>query len=73
MSCGPGKIQIAGVTQINEEKVFVLNFLQGRDPDWVGKPFFAKYDPNAIWFSDLEPAFGKSDFFFEEDVYQLQA
>ncbi len=74
MSCGPGKVQVVGVTHINNEKVFVLNFLQGRDPDWVGRPFFAKFDPNAVWMSDLEPAFGKSNFFFEEaDQYKLLA
>ncbi len=74
MSCSPGKVQVSGVTQINNEKVFVLNFLQGRDPDWVGRPFFAKFDPNAVWMSDLEPAFGKSNFFFEEaDQYKLLA
>lgn len=73
MSCGPGKIQVTGVSQINGQKVFVLNFLQGRDPDWVGKPFFAKYDPNAIWIDDLEPAFGESNFFFEEDVFEMHA
>ncbi len=73
MSCSPGKVQVVGVAQINGEKVFVLNFLQGRDPDWVGKPFFAKYDPQAIWMNDLEPAFGESHFFFEEDVYEMHA
>ena len=73
MSCGPGKIQVVGVSQINGEKVFVLNFLQGREPDWVGKPFFAKYDPNAIWITDLQPAFGESNFFFEEDIYEMHA
>ncbi|MEZ5103618.1 MAG: lysine 2,3-aminomutase [Draconibacterium sp.] len=73
MSCGPGKVQVTGVTHIGGEKVFVLNFLQGRDPDWVGKPFFAKYDPYAIWFSDLKPAFGKNNFFFEDAACQLLA
>jgi KamA family protein len=73
MSCSPGKINIVGVAEIKGEKVFVLNFLQGRDPRWVGKPFFAKYDPNAIWIDDLEPAFGDSDFFYDEAYYELQA
>jgi hypothetical protein len=41
--------------------------LQGRDPKWVDVPFFAKYDPKATWFDQLEPAFGKERFFFEED------
>lgn len=73
MSCNPGKVQIVGVSEINNQKVFVLNFLQGRDPGWVGKPFFAKFDPNAIWIDDLEPAFGESSFFFEDLYYELQA
>lgn len=73
MSCSPGKIQIAGISEINGEKVFVLNFIQGRDPGWVGKPFFAKYDPDAIWIDDLVPAFDDSNFFYEEAYYELLA
>jgi hypothetical protein len=53
--------------------VFVLNFLQGRDSSWVGKPFHAKFDPNAIWFDQLEPAFGESNFFFEDLYYEMHA
>ena len=68
MSANPGKVQILGSNEINGEKVFVLNFIQGRDPDWVGRPFFAKYDPNAIWLSDLEPLDHEENFFFEEDL-----
>lgn len=73
MSYNAGKVQIVGVAQIKGEKVFVLNFLQGRDPEWVGKPFFAKYDPHAIWMSDLEPALGDTKFFFEQEVYEMHA
>lgn len=73
MSCSPGKVQVVGVSEINGEKVFVLNFLQGRDPAWVGQPFFAKYNPDAIWIDDLEPAFGETEFFFEEYYYEMQA
>ena len=73
MSCSPGKVQIVGVSEIKGQKVFVLNFLQGRDPAWVGKPFFAKFDPNAIWFDELEPAFGESGFFFEESYLEMLA
>ncbi len=67
MSAGPGKVQILGVTEINGEKVFSLQFLQGRNPDWVCRPFFAKYDPRAIWLDDLYPAFGEKQFFFEKE------
>lgn len=65
MSAHPGKIQILGVSEVNGEQVFVLRFLQGRDPDWVGQPFFARFDENAFWLDDLKPAFGAEQFFFE--------
>jgi L-lysine 2,3-aminomutase len=67
MSAGPGKVQILGVTEIENERVFVLQFLQGRNPDWVARPFFAQFDPTAIWLDDLIPAFGRHRFFFESE------
>ncbi|NPD90635.1 MAG: 4Fe-4S cluster-binding domain-containing protein [Asgard group archaeon] len=66
MSCSPGKVNVLGPTKINGEKVLALSFIQGRNPSWVNKPFFAKYNPKAIWLSDLEPAFDEQ-FFFEKD------
>jgi hypothetical protein len=68
MSCTPGKVQVLGVSEIKGEKVFVLRMLQGRNPDWVAQPFFAKYNKNAIWMDDLKPAFGEEKFFFEEEL-----
>ncbi|MDR3340241.1 MAG: lysine 2,3-aminomutase [Candidatus Symbiothrix sp.] len=65
MSDHAGKIQILGVQEIKGEKVFVLRFLQGRNPLWVDIPFFAEYDPKASWFNQLKPAFGEEKFFFE--------
>ena len=67
MSANPGKIQILGVTDVNGEKVFVLRFLQCRNPDLIDIPFFAKYNKKATWFDELEPAFGEKEFFFERD------
>jgi hypothetical protein len=66
MSAMPGKVVVDGITQVAGEKVFVLKFLQGRDPKWVNRVFFAKYDPRATWLSDLQPAFGGERFFFED-------
>jgi KamA family protein len=66
MSATPGKVLVDGVAEIHGEKVFVLKFLQGRDPQWVGRPFFAEFDPDATWLSDLKPALGEDNFFFEE-------
>lgn len=66
MSTSPGKIEIQGITEINNQKVFVLRFIQARNESWVQKPFFAEYDSNATWFSELKPAFGQEKFFFED-------
>ena len=71
MSCTPGKVQILGVSDIKGEKIFVLRMLQGRNPNWIAKPFFAKYDPNAIWMDDLKPAFGEEKFFFEDELKSM--
>jgi L-lysine 2,3-aminomutase len=65
MSATPGKILIDGIARIGSEQVFVLQFLQARNPDWVGRPFFAAFDPSATWFDQLIPAFGDREFFFE--------
>lgn len=72
MSATPGKVVVDGVAEVNGEKVFVLKFIQGREPDWVGRPFFAKYDPAATWLDDLRPAFGQKVFFFEPALREIK-
>lgn len=67
MSATPGKVQILGITEHGGEKLMVLRFLQGRNPDWVQIPFLAKYDEKAIWLDDLNPASGDK-FFFEDEL-----
>ncbi|MFF3664945.1 KamA family radical SAM protein [Microtetraspora malaysiensis] len=57
MSATPGKVCVDGVTEVAGQRVFVLHFIQARDPELVGRPFFAHYDPDAVWLSDLRPAF----------------
>lgn len=67
MSATPGKVVVHGTQQVRGEKVFVLSFLRGRDREWVGQPFFARFDPEATWLDQLRPAFGERRFFFEDD------
>jgi len=68
MSALPGKVAVEGIAEIKGEKVFVLTMLQGRNPDWVKRPFFAKYDENAKWLNDLKPAFGEEKFFYKDEL-----
>jgi KamA family protein len=57
MSATPGKVCIDGVAEVAGQQVFVLHMIQARDPELVGRPFFARFDPTATWLSDLKPAF----------------
>lgn len=72
MSAAPGKVEVQGVADIQGEKVFVLRFIQGRNPDWVQRPFFARYDETATWLDQLRPAFGERRFFFEDEFDAMQ-
>ena len=72
MSASPGKVLMDGITEVGGEKVFALKFLQGRDPSWVNRLFFAQYDPKATWLDGLKPAFGEERFFFEEPAKKNQ-
>jgi len=71
MSASPGKVLIDGVTEIKGEKVFVLKIVQARVPAWVGRVFFARFDPDACWLRDLRPALGQSEFFYEPELARL--
>jgi hypothetical protein len=67
MSAFPGKVVIDGIVEIAGKKVFALQFLQARNPEWVRRPFYAKFDSLATWLDDLVPTFGASRFFFESN------
>ncbi|MDE1180841.1 lysine 2,3-aminomutase [Paraburkholderia sp.] len=73
MSAFPGKVMVDGIVTIGGEKLFALQFLQARNPEWVRRPFYAKFDPQATWLDDLVPAFGERKFFFEDDAPQPPA
>ncbi|MGR8918295.1 MAG: KamA family radical SAM protein [Gammaproteobacteria bacterium] len=73
MSAGPGKVEVQGVTRVGDEDVFALRFIQGRNADWVQRPFFARFDPAATWLDDLEPAFGEEKFFFSDEYDRMLA
>jgi len=73
MSATPGKVVIDGVSLVGSEQVFVLRFLQARRPEWVGRPFFARYDPKATWLDQLQPAFGREEFFFADGMREIEA
>ncbi len=72
MSASPGKVEIQGVAEVAGEKVIVLRFIQGRKPDWVQRPFFAKYNEDATWLHHLEPAFGDSKWFWQDEYEALR-
>ena len=72
MSATPGKVVVDGVVNIRGEKAIALRLLQARNPEWVGVPFFARYDPTAVWLDQLRPAFGENEFFYEAGLRRLR-
>ncbi|MEL3945602.1 MULTISPECIES: KamA family radical SAM protein [Streptomyces] len=57
MSTTEGKVTVDGPTRLpGGERAFSLRFLQARDPELVGRPFHARWDPDAQWWSDLVPS-----------------
>ena len=63
MSAAPGKVLVDGTPTISGKRVMSLRFLQGRNPGWVNRPFYAEYDESAVWLDELRPAFGEKFFF----------
>ena len=64
MSALTGKVRLVGVSELDGEKVFVLEYLRARDRDWVYRPFFAEFDPEATWFDQLNPVFESDEKYF---------
>jgi len=71
MSATPGKVLVDGVAEIRGDKVFVLKFIQARDPKWVNRVFFARFDDQATWLDELQPAFGANEFFYEPALHAM--
>jgi hypothetical protein len=71
MSALPGKVTVDGLTEINGKRYFVLSFLQARNPEWCRRPFFAEFDPEAAWLSDLRPGFDAAGFFYERELREM--
>lgn len=65
MSATPGKVVIDGTVKLPEGKAFVLRFLQARNPELVGRPFFAKWSATAQWWDELSPLGSDDELFFK--------
>jgi len=55
MSTDMGKISVDGVADFGGTRTFVLSYVQARVPEWVKRPFFARYDEAATWVDGLQP------------------
>ncbi|MEP0846117.1 MAG: lysine 2,3-aminomutase, partial [Phycisphaerae bacterium] len=64
MSATAGKVHILGISELAAQKVFVLQYIQARNPKLVRRPFFARFDARATWFDQLEPATTRDREFF---------
>jgi hypothetical protein len=68
MSTTAGKVRVLGTTDSPGVSLLTLDFLQARDPSWIGRPFFARLDRKATWFDQLTPAFEGDRPFFQEHM-----
>ena len=64
MSTKSGKVIIDGISEINGELFYALKFIQARNAELVNKVFYAEHDPDAVWITDLKPAFDTDRRFF---------
>ncbi|HEY8372055.1 MAG TPA: lysine 2,3-aminomutase [Pseudonocardiaceae bacterium] len=64
MSASPGKVCVDGVVELDHGPAFALRFLQARNPELVGHPFFARFDPHAEWWDELRPYGPRDQRFF---------
>lgn len=71
MSAHPGKVVVDGTIEVGQRWYFSLRLLQGRQPEWCGRPFLAEFDSRATWLTDLRPAFGQPEFFFGAELDEL--
>ena len=55
MSTEAGKVVVEGDAVVAGQRVFVMSFIQARDPDACRRPFLMRYDPDATWADQLEP------------------
>jgi len=72
MSATPGKVVVDGTADVGGRRAIALRFLQGRDPSWVGRPFYAEHDERAAWLDELRPL-GGGEFFFEARLREMRA
>lgn len=71
MSSFGGKVIVDGITDLGSQEVFILRYLQARDPELTFRPFFAKFDSEATWFDELVPARTADNPFFEANRAEL--
>ncbi len=64
MSTKLGKILVNGIITRNSQRYFVLKYIQSRTPELVNRIFLAKYNAEAVWIDDLEPASKSDELFF---------
>jgi len=64
MSTKSGKILIDGIIRRDSNEYFVLKYIQSRTPELVNRIFLAKFNSEAVWIDDLEPASKSDELFF---------
>jgi L-lysine 2,3-aminomutase len=67
MSAWPGKVLVSGILGEGNDKKFLLKFIQSRNQELINKPFYAEFDAEATWLSDL-----KIEKWMQDEIRQMQ-
>jgi lysine 2,3-aminomutase len=72
MTSSAGKITVLGTADVNGEKLFALQFSEGRNMEWLDKVFLARYDTKQHTVDLLEP-FDTPEFFFRDELRRIES
>jgi len=71
MTLSAGKISLLGDTLIDNDRVFVLKFNEGRDMNWCDTVFLTEYDEFNSNMADLKP-YKADKFFYEDELEEIE-
>jgi lysine 2,3-aminomutase len=71
MTSSAGKITVLGTADVGGEKLFALQFSEGRNMEWLDKVFLAKYDTQQNTVDLLQPHDTK-EFFYRDELRAIE-
>lgn len=71
MTSSGGKISLIGTTVIDNQKVFVLKFNEGRNMQWLDRVYLAEFDEKQNTIEKLKP-YKADKHFYEDELIEIE-